>query len=118
MKKFLVLFTCAENSLNHHNWMKLNQEAKKERLDKGFAATETWMNQYGESIKLKGSSLSNKTITVNSEGVHESPSKLGKFIVVEASSHEKAAKMFLDHPHFKHFPGDGVDILELIEDRQ
>lgn len=117
MKKFLVLFVCAEKSANHLDWMMLGQEAQKERLIKGTTAMEDWMKKYENKIKLEGSSLGNKTITVDSKGIHENPSKMGKFIVVEANSLEVAASMFLDHPHFKFFPGDAVEVLEFVEDK-
>jgi hypothetical protein len=40
---------------------------------------------------------------------------MGAFLVVKANSHDEAAKMFLEHPHFAIFPGDGVEVLELLE---
>jgi hypothetical protein len=35
-------------------------------------------------------------------------------IIVKAESHEVAAKMFQEHPHFTIFPGDGVEIMECM----
>jgi hypothetical protein len=35
--------------------------------------------------------------------------------VVEAASQEAAAKMFLEHPHFTIFPGEGVEIMECLQ---
>lgn len=78
---------------------------------------ETWMERYGDKIKYNGSSLNDKTIAINSNGLYELPSTIGKFIIVVAQSQPEAAKMFLDHPHFAIFPGDGVDVLELVDNR-
>ena len=36
------------------------------------------------------------------------------FVVVRAPSHEAAAKLFEGHPHFTIFPGDGVEIMEVL----
>ncbi len=36
------------------------------------------------------------------------------FIVVQAESHEEAARMFEGHPHFAHFPGDSVEVMECL----
>jgi hypothetical protein len=36
------------------------------------------------------------------------------YTVVRAESQEEAAKMFLGHPHFTIFPGDGVEIMECL----
>ena len=36
------------------------------------------------------------------------------YVIVEAESHEAAARMFLDHPHFSAFPGQSVEIIECL----
>ena len=36
------------------------------------------------------------------------------YVIVEAESHEAAAEMFADHPHFTIFPGDAVEIMECL----
>ena len=38
----------------------------------------------------------------------------GPRTVVEAESQEAAANMFIGHPHFTIFPGDGVEIMECL----
>jgi hypothetical protein len=42
MKKFLALFSCAENSANHLEWMKFGVDAQKERLIIVNTAMESW----------------------------------------------------------------------------
>jgi len=32
--------------------------------------------------------------------------------VVQAETHEAAAKLFLNHPHFSIFPGDSIEVME------
>ena len=39
---------------------------------------------------------------------------MGAFTVVRAASHEAAAKMFEDHPHFSIFPGESVEIMPVL----
>jgi hypothetical protein len=34
---------------------------------------------------------------------------------VRADSHEAAARMFEKHPHFSVFPGDGIEIMPVLE---
>ena len=36
------------------------------------------------------------------------------YTIVQAESQEAAAKLFLNHPHFMIFPGDGVEIMECL----
>jgi hypothetical protein len=35
-------------------------------------------------------------------------------VIVQAESHEAAAKLFENHPHFTIFPGDSVEIMECL----
>lgn len=39
---------------------------------------------------------------------------LAAYLVVQAESHEAAAKLFEDHPHFTIFPGEAVEIMECL----
>lgn len=41
-------------------------------------------------------------------------SELTAFTVVRASSHEAAAKMFENHPHFAIFPGEAVEVMPVL----
>jgi hypothetical protein len=34
--------------------------------------------------------------------------------VVQAESHDAAARMFTNHPHFTIFPGEAVEIMECL----
>lgn len=115
MKNFLAIFTCAENSQNHQAWMKLDAQTQKERFAQGLAAQEQWAAKYNKQIVYEGAPLSDRTKKVDAQGVHNMPSLMGNFMVIQAESHDEAAKMFLEHPHFHFFPGDGVDILECLE---
>jgi hypothetical protein len=115
MKKFLAIFTCAENSKNHNAWNMLDQETQKERMHKGTAALEQWTQKYKDQIVIESTSLSKTTKKTDTLGIHDTPSLMGAFVVVKASSHDEAAKMFINHPHFAFFPGDAVEILEYID---
>ena len=39
---------------------------------------------------------------------------MGAFTVVRAASHEAAAKLFEDHPHFSIFPGESIEIMPVL----
>lgn len=115
MKKFLAIFTCAENSKNHEEWKKLSQETQRERMQAGMAANEQWKARFKNQIIYEGSPLDEMTKLIDREGIHDLPSKMGYFLVVQANSHEEAARIFLEHPHFAIFPGDGVEVLECAQ---
>ena len=36
------------------------------------------------------------------------------YVIIQAESHEAAAKLFENHPHFTIFPGDSVEIMECL----
>lgn len=112
MKSFLAIFTCAENSKNHEAWKQLDPQTQAERMKKGMAAKHQWEEKYKNQIIYDGGPLGEKTKKVSFQGIHDTPSIVGAFVVIEAKSHDEAAKIFLDHPHFAIFPGDGIDIIE------
>lgn len=112
MKTFLAIFTCAENSKNHHEWMKLDKNTQKDLFQKGMDIQTKWLEKYKDQIILDGGTLGESTKLVDKEGIQDIPSKMGHFFIVKANSHEEAAEIFKDHPHFSVFPGDGIEILE------
>lgn len=111
MKTFLVIFRCAENSKSHEAWKRLDPKTQNERMEKGMAAKQHWTEKYKDRIVLDGGAL-DKTKRVDSQGIQDIPSQMGAFMIVKADSHEEAASMFLNHPHFACFPGDAVEIIE------
>lgn len=114
MPKYLAIFTCAENSKNHIAWKNLNPAERKDREQSGFIALKNWLEKFGDQIEFDSGLLSNCTKVVDDSGVREAPSLKGRLLVLRASSHEEAARLFVDHPHFRIFPGDGVEILECV----
>jgi len=112
VKTFLAIFTCAENSKAHQAWKQLDAQT---RMQKGMAAQLQWSAKYADQIVYDGGALGGKTKIVDSQGIHDMPSQMGYFAVLRADSHDEAAKMFLEHPHFALFPGDGVEVIERID---
>ncbi len=112
MKNFLAIFKCAENSEAHLAWIKLGPQKQQELADQGSLALEKWTAKYKDRIVWDGGPLDEKTKFVDKKGVHDIPSQVGSFIVVKAMSHQEAAEIFLNHPHFAFFPGDGVEVVE------
>ena len=76
-------------------------------------AWKKWVETNGRAIKDGGSPLG-KTKRVNASGVSDTRNNLAAFTIVEAESHDAAARLFLNHPHFTIFPGDAVEIMECL----
>lgn len=55
-----------------------------------------------------------KTKKVTECGIEDVGNEIGGFMVVKADSHEAAAKLFEQHPHFTIFPGERVEIMPVL----
>ena len=55
-----------------------------------------------------------KTKKVSSRGVEDISNEMGAFTVVRADSHDDAARMFENHPHFAIFPGEHIEIMPVL----
>lgn len=55
-----------------------------------------------------------KTLRVGRDGITPAVNDICGYVVVEAESIEAAAAIFIDHPHIRTFPGDGVDIMPFL----
>lgn len=79
----------------------------------GMAAWQAWMQEHADQIVDSGGPLG-KTKRVTKAGVADSRNNIAAYVVVDAETHEAAAAMFENHPHFAIFPGDGVDIMPCL----
>lgn len=79
----------------------------------GMAAWQAWVQRYAAQIVESGGPLG-KTKRVTKTGVADSRNNIAAYVVVEADSHDAAAAMFENHPHFAIFPGDGVDVMPCL----
>jgi hypothetical protein len=51
---------------------------------------------------------------ISTDGISDIRNNLTGYVIVQADSHEAAARMFEGHPHFAIFPGDAVEIMECL----
>ncbi|WP_372785219.1 hypothetical protein [Phenylobacterium sp.] len=82
-------------------------------MAKGMAAWGGWMQDHAAAVVDTGGPLG-KTKRVSPSGVADIRNQMSGYVVVRAESHEAAAKLFEGHPHFSIFPGDGVEIMEVL----
>jgi hypothetical protein len=80
-------------------------------IERGMAAWGQWMTDHAESVLVTGGPLG-KTKKTGKDGVTDIRNKVAGYVVVEADSHEAAAQMFENHPHFAIFPGDSVEVMQ------
>ncbi len=79
----------------------------------GVAAWGKWMGDYSAAIVDEGAPLG-VTKRVTNERIADTHNRIAAYVIVEAPSHEVAATMFINHPHFAIFPGDGVEVMECL----
>lgn len=82
-------------------------------IAKGMAAWTQWMADHASSVVDTGGPLG-KTKKVSKSGIGDVRNHLAGYVVVEAPDIDAAAKMFVGHPHFTVFPGDGVEVMPLL----
>jgi len=111
MKKFLAVYLGTPQSFA--KWENLNEAARKEREAAGMKAWGKWGETHSKAIVDMGAPLG-KTKHVDEKGITDIKNAMAAYSVVEAESHEEAAKIFLNHPHFTIFPGESVEIMECL----
>ena len=111
MKHFLAIFTGAPTAMDEFRKLPADEQAR--RGEAGVKAWHDWVDKHGASIVGMGGPLG-KTKRVSRTGVVDIRNAMSAYTVVQAESHEAAAKMFEQHPHFMVFPGDGVEVMEVL----
>ena len=70
-----------------------------------------WMTDHARVFADKGAGVG-KTKRVTSEGTSDTKNDIMLYAIVEADSHEAAAKMFEGHPHLG-IPSSWIEIMEI-----
>ena len=110
---FLAVFLGSKTSPKMAAWNALSEGERRAREQKGIAAWKAWVEKHQGAIAEMGGPLG-KTKKVDQGGISDISNPMGAFTVVRAASHEAAAKMFEDHPHFTVFPGEAVEIMPVL----
>jgi hypothetical protein len=113
MKKFLAIYRGDSSSKARTEWDKLSLEEQQKLTKRGMESWGKWMQENSASVVFPGGPLG-KTLAVDKGGISSKKNKDCGFVVIEAATHEEAAKMFLNHPHFAIFPGENVEIMECL----
>ncbi len=111
MKRFLAVYTGTPAAMAE--WQTLSEAERAQRQAAGMVAWKKWAADNAASIVEGGGPLS-RTKRVDRTGVSDIRNNLAAYVIVQAESHEAAARLFVGHPHFTLFPGDGVEIMECL----
>jgi hypothetical protein len=110
---FLAVFLGSKTSPKWAAWNALPEAERRAKEQAGMAGWKGWVEQHQGAIVTMGGPLG-KTKRVDGAGIADIANEMGAFTVVRAASHEAAAKMFENHPHFAIFPGERIEIMPVL----
>ena len=113
MKKFMAIYIGTASAAEKANWNKMDDAQRRQKEQAGIDAWGKWMMTHQDAIHLQGGPLG-KTKRASTAGIADITNTMTGYVIVQAESHEAAAKMFENHPHFAIFPGDAVEIMEIL----
>ena len=110
---YLAVFLGSKTSAKFKAWNALPEADRKAKEREGIAGWKAWVEKHQAAIVGMGGPLG-KTKKVTQGGIADVSNEMGAFTVVRAQSHEAAAKMFENHPHFAIFPGESVEVMPVL----
>ena len=113
MKHFLALYIGSATAQEKARWDADDSATQRQRMNAAMQAWGRWVTEHADVIVDQGTPLG-KTLRISPDGVAPTQNALTAYVIVAAESHEAAAAMFRDHPHFTLMPGDSVEIMECL----
>ena len=110
---FLAVFLGSKDNPRAKAFFALPEAERRAKEREGMAAWKAWVEKHQGAIVEMGGPLG-KTKKVDAAGIADISNELGAFTVVRAASHEAAAEMFANHPHFSIFPGERVEVMPIL----
>src|SRR5437016_4073849 len=109
MKKFLVTYLAPSSVLE--DWKKTDPEKRKPAEEKMQSEWKKWMGDHMKIFTDVGAGVG-KTKRVTAQGVADGKNEIMLYAIVQAESHEEAAKFFEGHPHLQ-IPQSSIEIMEI-----
>ena len=106
MQKFIVLYLIPTAVMD--GWAKVDPETRTAEEQKMQAAWGKWMSENGKMIL--STEAGGKTKQVAASGVSDTRNDIILYSMVQAESHEAAAKAFANHPHLQ-IPESSIQIM-------
>jgi hypothetical protein len=113
MKKFLAVFIGSATARAKADWDRQDESKRQEMVKAGMDAWGQWVMNNQKAIVDYGAPLG-RTKRVNKDGISDCVNSDTAYVVVQADSHEAAAKLFINHPHYMIFPGDSIEVMECL----
>src|SRR5438270_10742666 len=110
---YLAVFLGSKTSSRMNAWKALPEAERRAKEQEGLAAWKAWVEKHGAAVSAMGGPLG-KTKKITERGIEDVSNEMGAFMVVQAESHDAAARLFENHPHFTIFPGESVEIMPVL----
>lgn len=94
-------------------WNALSEAERRVRQQEGMTAWKAWMEKHQAAILGAGGPLG-KTKRISQRGIEDRSNDMSAFTIVRAESHDEAARLFENHPHFTIFPGEAVEVMPVL----
>lgn len=110
MKKYFVLYMASEGDFKKvmAGMPQMTPEMQKASMQEWM----DWMKSKGGVVDM-GAPLG-KTMRVTPSEMSPMRNEIGGYSMIEAESHEEAAKKMQDSPHFKMMPGGWIEVMEVM----
>jgi len=109
MKKFLVLHLAPASVVDE--WKQTPADQRKAAEQKMQSEWKQWLGKNKKMFADMGAAAG-KTKRVTPKGVGDWRNDVMLYSVVQAESHEEAAKAFVNHPHLQ-IPASSIEVVEL-----
>ena len=113
MKKFLALYIGTPEGRVRAGWDDMDDAGRESRQKEAFDAWAAWGSAHAVNI-VDGGAPVGRTKRAGPDGIADIRNAITAYTIVEAEDHDAAARMFENHPHFTLFPGDSVEIMEIL----
>src|SRR6266540_1567853 len=109
MKKFLVTYLAPVSVID--DWKKTEPEKRKAAEEKMQGEWRKWMIDHAKMFVDRGGAVG-KTKSATVQGISDTRNEIMLYAIVEAESHETAAKTFEGHPHLQ-IPQASIEVMEI-----
>ncbi len=113
VQNFLAIFMGRPDNPQMAAWQALPEAERQKKMQEGIAAWKGWVQANQAFIVEMGGPLG-KTKKISNAGIENISNLMGGYTVVRAASHEEAAALFVNHPHFTVFPGESVEVMPVL----
>lgn len=110
---YLAVFTGSKENPRMKAWMAMPEAEQKASMQKGIAAWKAWAEKHQSIIVGEGGPLG-KTKRITANGIQDISNQMSGYVIIRADSHDAAAALFENHPHFAIFPGEGVEVMPVM----